>query len=854
MKRTDGNRALLRAVALGQVLLLVVAGCKSSSDIGSRAVVVHQAQEGKDGDVTVGDPNTIVNGYSALTAATGVGVSPASVTVNSLGDFTADTTSPGTRPALAAGDLVLIIQMAGATIDTADTSAFGTVINLNDAGHYELAGVTAVDAVTNKITLGCSLQKSYTATGKVQVIRVPQYDTLTIDSGASIIAPAWDGAKGGVVALQAATTLQINATGAINVSEAGFHGGDIHAGGDPNTQDVATYRSALAAGKEGGEKGEGIAGWPNHDPNAAFPFPYGRGAPANAGGGGNWHNAGGGGGANAAASGLTWTGEGVMWSTAQGVVGGTAAWLLDPGDIANGGLTTSSGGGRGGYTYSNAALNPTVGAGAPGQTGWNGNDRRERGGLGGHPLTSSPAGLLFMGGGGGAGDENNTHVIQGGRGGGLAFVIAGNVQGTGKIQANGAVGGPASGTGSGDAPGGGGGGGTVVIHTAALSGISVEAIGGPGGSQTISNVNEAEGPGGGGGGGYIALSGVKPDGGTLVSALVTGGSGGTTNAGPMVNFPSNGATRGQDGLIENGAASSMFYCTDPMTTITPTNVATGAFTVSSSQSGVTIECKLDTGAYGPCLANYTVGDGDHTIYARATDINGNVGPTVTYAWHAGDLDGGVDAEAEEAGTEAGAADAPLSLDVPPVLLDAGTTGLDSGEGLDGIVLLDAGEDTSPEDGAVVSLDAATSPADGPLVLLDAAGPKTDVAVAIDAHVPPVSLDASEDGADGLGPEDAMGDGNELEGSAQDAQVVVAVEPSSSDASQIVDQAPSPKLDAAGTTAADAAAPGPDAGVPNVKAMGGGFCTVNPMHDSAPGLFTFFLLAAFGLLVVRRRRR
>jgi len=28
-------------------------------------------------------------------------------------------------------------------------------------------------------------------------------------------------------------------------------------------------------------------------------------------------------------------------------------------------------------------------------------------------------------------------------------------------------------------------------------------------------------------------------------------------------------------------------------------------------------------------------------------------------------------------------------------------------------------------------------------------------------------------------------------------------------------------------------------------MGGGFCAVSPMPDSAPGLFTFFLVAAFG---------
>jgi MYXO-CTERM domain-containing protein len=206
--------------------------------------------------------------------------------------------------------------------------------------------------------------------------------------------------------------------------------------------------------------------------------------------------------------------------------------------------------------------------------------------------------------------------------------------------------------------------------------------------------------------------------------------------------------------------------------------------------------------------------------------------------HALDLDGGVDAEAEEAG----AADV-AALDVPPALEDAGT-GLDAGEGLDGVVLLDTGEDSNGGSG------------DGPgtVVLLDAAA-RLDVAVAVD--VPPVKLDALADGADANGLEDANGDGSEPEVSAfRDAQAVVIVDPPSSDASAAsADQAVSPpQADAAGTTIADAAVPGgADAAVPSFKAMGGGFCAVSPMHDSAPGLFTFFLVAAFGLLVVRRRR-
>jgi MYXO-CTERM domain-containing protein len=436
------------------------------------------------------------------------------------------------------------------------------------------------------------------------------------------------------------------------------------------------------------------------------------------------------------------------------------------------------------------------------------------------------------------------------------FVIAGKVTGSGSILANGADGGNSNSNGnaSGDAPGGGGGGGTVVVHAGTLAtAIVIRANGGVGGNQININSNlEAEGPGGGGGGGYVALSGTAP---TTVS--VSGGLGGTTSASNAVTsalseFPSNGATAGQAGLIDNTAASSMVYRTNPDVTIDnhpsdPTTVAAGTFAFSSHQSGVTYECNLDGAGYATCSADYTtepLDPGSHTLVVRAKDLNGNPGtPSDSFPWHvlsAGDLDGGLDAEAAEAGS----ADMAAALDVPPVHEDAGT-GLDAGEGLDGVVLLDAGEDTNggSEDGP------------GTVILLDAAA-RLDVAVAVD--VPPVKLDASTNGADTSGLEDASGDGTELEAGAQDAQVVVVVEPSASDAAAAADQAVSPVLDAAGMTPADAAAAvsGSDAAVsmPSFKAMGGGFCAVSPMHDSAPGLFTFFLVAAFGLLVVRRRRR
>ena len=43
-------------------------------------------------------------------------------------------------------------------------------------------------------------------------------------------------------------------------------------------------------------------------------------------------------------------------------------------------------------------------------------------------------------------------------------------------------------------------------------------------------------------------------------------------------------------------------------------------------------------------------------------------------------------------------------------------------------------------------------------------------------------------------------------------------------------------------------------VAGVKLMGGGFCSMNPSGTGTPGLAALFLVAAFGLLIVRRRRR
>ncbi len=470
---------------------------------------------GKDGDVTISTAVT-VNQYAALSTSASIGAP--SVSVTSLA---------ANLPALAPGDLILIYQAQGATISTADTAAYGAITALNNAGRWEYQTVASIS--TNTITLanyggGCTgLKNSYDATGRTQVIRVPQYRDLSITSGGSISALPWDGARGGIVAVNVSGTLSNN--GAISASGAGFRGGVL----DNNTTATGStyfgYRSTSDA--NGAEKGESIAGF-QADYDAAGR--YGRGAPANGGGGGNGHNAGGGGGSNGD-NGVAWAGLG---NPSLATANWANAWNLDPSLTST---TTNSGGGRGGYTYGANNLNAlTV---APGNTGWGGDNRQEAGGRGGRPLTFVAAQRAYFGGGGGAGDANNNAGGPGGRGGGFVIILANTMTGSGQVSANGAAGGNSTG-GFNDAPGGGGGGGTIIMRTGSAGSVAFQANGGGGGTQPITGT-ENEGPGGGGGGGVIAVSS------TPISAVAGGGLNGTTTSSSLTEFLPNGATRGATG-------------------------------------------------------------------------------------------------------------------------------------------------------------------------------------------------------------------------------------------------------------------------------------------------------------------
>lgn len=483
------------------------------------------ADPGADGSHVVTTPDTVLNRYAALAADAAAGDTVLTITTAGALD------APAPFGPLAAGDLLLVIQMQGAVLDTADGPAFGAVVDLGGAGSYELVRVGEVSGDSVVLDADCGgLRNAYDADGSTQLVRAPEFTDLIVQPGASLTASPWNGAVGGIVAVHVDGSLTVD--GAIDASASGFRGGAAENVSSDSAVETTAWRSTDPA--DGAEKGESVGGdGTRYD---AMGGRYGRAAAANGGGGGTAHNGGGGGGANAGDP-ADWNGQGVMDPGTPGA----AAWALDPAFAANGNQpTTSSGGGRGGYTFGSTDQDAL--ALPPGDPAWGGNQRRDRGGFGGRPLDADPVERIFAGGGGGAGDGNNGGAGAGGRGGGIVLLLAGSVGGSGSVRADGGDGVDTSATHN-DAPGGGGGGGTIVIDAGSIAGVTLSAAGGAGGDQLITN-DESEGPGGGGGGGRIALRGGTP----VMSAA--GGANGTTTSLAVTEFPANGATRGGDGRTD----------------------------------------------------------------------------------------------------------------------------------------------------------------------------------------------------------------------------------------------------------------------------------------------------------------
>lgn len=479
------------------------------------------SQFGKNGALTINSANTILNEYATLSI--NANSSQNQIIVSNINDLNVSSN-------LTCGDLIFIYQAQGASINNSNTIQYGNILSYGNAGLYELHHVVSVSG--NTITIDAPLTNNYLTSGHTQIIKVPQYSNLNINSLGSLTTPAWDGNKGGVVVIHSLDSILV--TGEINVTGKGFRGGIRRTSGYvyTGTQYVSNVIS------HGGEKGEGIAG--STSDYDLIGGRYCRGAAANGGGGGTNHNAGGGGGANAT-NGNAYNGSGVMCNTCTG----SAAWLLDADYISNSGLTNSSGGGKGGNTYANSNQDALVTP--PGTSSWSGDGWRNVGGRGGHPLTNiNASSRIYFGGGGGAGDANDNSGGSGANGGGLIILITPKINGTGIIVANGDSAQNSFNIHA-DALGGGGGGGSIILNSNSVSNtLNVNAIGGKGGSMISLNAGFLIGSGAGGGGGYVNYpTGSSPN------VNIGGGLNGKNYHTWISEFPSYGATIGGSGFSQS---------------------------------------------------------------------------------------------------------------------------------------------------------------------------------------------------------------------------------------------------------------------------------------------------------------
>lgn len=213
----------------------------------------------------------IINNYAAATTI----------------DFCTNKITVDNAAAFNAGDTVVIMQMKGAAIDSSNTISFGTITNYNNAGSYEFNYVKSKTG--NSIEFEFTFLEQYDAArGKVQLIRVPYYQSVTIAQ--TLTCPAWDGAKGGVVVVNSAADVNMDA--GIDVSNKGFRGGAV--GGGFSCGNVSDWAMPIGAG---GTKGEGITQY-------IAGFEAGGARLANGGGAAYAANSGGGGGGNFGAGGL----------------------------------------------------------------------------------------------------------------------------------------------------------------------------------------------------------------------------------------------------------------------------------------------------------------------------------------------------------------------------------------------------------------------------------------------------------------------------------------------------------------------------------------------------------------------
>ena len=158
--------------------------------------------------------------YSNRAIADGEALAVSAISTNTVtltGTGTDGTAATSASTSLAANDEVMLINLQG------------DATNNGNVGVYETFLVQSVSSAT--VTFTTNVTGTYgvggnsTLTGqKIVLQRVPNYTNVTVNSGITLTANAWNGTTGGIVAFKASGTVTV--TGTISAAGLGYLGGD----------------------------------------------------------------------------------------------------------------------------------------------------------------------------------------------------------------------------------------------------------------------------------------------------------------------------------------------------------------------------------------------------------------------------------------------------------------------------------------------------------------------------------------------------------------------------------------------------------------------------------------------------
>ncbi len=589
---------------------------------------------GRSGPLAVTTANTVINTYAPVTAALA-----RNATAISVGTCVGD-------PCFADGDLVMVYQATG--LVPAPESGKADPIDLTGSavGRWELARLKSVSpaAAPTRLELAAPLVNAFAA-NFTQVIRVPEYTSVSIPAGRSLTAAAWNGSTGGIVAFLAQN--EVNNQGTITVDSLGFRGGQYvqDLSGASACKDLD--QSALDGGAQ---KGEGIGGAERYG-NAQT----GRGNVANGAGGAVCVKSGGGGGGNGGAGGKG--GRSALFDGGRDFGGlGGVGFVIPP-------LTHLTFGGGGGAGHGTTAAGGNAGAGG-GIVFFRANQ------LSGSGLINSSGGpvgtYVESGSGGGAGGSIYVRVVRS--------------AGCGLVSAPGGMGGTSSSPQVG--PGGGGGAGHIFFQATVGAACSFLATGAAaGGQQDRDQGSYGASPG-------TTITPIRKEYGFIIPAppsvatpaknlitnnvrpRITGTARIYAEAAPntevivfldgvelgRVTSDATGAyaldmprdLEEREHRVEaaivvdavqslNGSPNTFLVdITPPKTTISGPNGAIRErdpkFEFGASEDVVAYTCSLDGAAFTPCPADGVfpgLGDGAHSLQVRSEDRAGNVGQPTT---------------------------------------------------------------------------------------------------------------------------------------------------------------------------------------------------------------------------------